>query len=215
MFCIVSISSSNSSCSSNVLNEHVQGARHKSSYIHNIITWLLYFFPGFDRFIPGFDRFIPGFDRFIPVSIPVTEILPHPKPPHDHHHHNPNAHSSIKCVLFLYFDITSYHFIWNSYFQLEKKYVSMLRTTIFLRKTVDTNPTLSPSHFNGITYICLIVEYVYFSFFACYIVTATKDVMTPAKWFVLLDILLCQPQTKLYCVPIKWYFSFVPCSDRA
>ena len=124
MFCIVSISSSNSSCSSNVLNEHVQGTRHKSSYIHNIITWLLYFFPGFDRFIPGFDRFIPGFDRFIPVSIPVTEIFPHPKPPHHHHHHNPNAHSSIKCVLFLYFDITSYHFIWNSYFQLEKKCIN-------------------------------------------------------------------------------------------
>ena len=31
-----------------------------------IITWLLCFFPAFDRFIPGFDRFIPGFDRFIP-----------------------------------------------------------------------------------------------------------------------------------------------------
>ena len=41
-----------------------------------IITWLLCFFPGFDRFIPGFDRFIPGFDRFIPASIPVAGTLP-------------------------------------------------------------------------------------------------------------------------------------------
>ena len=41
-----------------------------------IITWLLCFFPSFDRFIPGFDRFIPGFGRFIPASIPVTGTLP-------------------------------------------------------------------------------------------------------------------------------------------
>ena len=78
-----------------------------------IITWLLCFFPGFDRFIPGFDRFISGFDRFIPASIPVAGTLP----------------LQSKCTLLnkmcivVYFEIILFHFIWNKYFCIWKKYI--------------------------------------------------------------------------------------------
>ena len=97
------------------------------------------FFPGFDRFIPVFDRFIPGFDRFIPASIPVTGTLP----------------LQSKCTLVnkicivLYFDNILFYLIWKKYFLIKRKIISILRSNIFLKNTVDTNPRLSPSHFNA------------------------------------------------------------------
>ena len=103
----------------------------------HIITWWLCFFPGFDRFIPGFDRFIPGFDSFIPASIPVTGTLP-----------LQSIYTLVnKMCIVLYFEIILFHFIWNKYFYLKK--LSILRTNIFLKSKVDTNPMLPPSHFNA------------------------------------------------------------------
>ena len=82
--------------------------------LYDIITWLLSFFPGFDRFIPGLDRFIPGFDRFIPASIPVTGTLP----------------LQSKCTLVnkicivLYLENISFYLIWKKYFLIKRKKIN-------------------------------------------------------------------------------------------
>ena len=52
------------------------------------------------------------------------------------------------CIV-LYFEIILFHFIWNKYFSIKKKHLSILRTNIFLKNTVDTNPRLSLFHFNA------------------------------------------------------------------
>ena len=41
-----------------------------------------------------------------------------------------------------YFEIILFHFIWNKYFVIQKNHLSILRTNIFLKDTVDTNPRL-------------------------------------------------------------------------
>ena len=92
------------------------------------------FSPGFDRFILGFDRLIPGFDRFIPTSIPVTGTLPLQS----------KCTLVNKIIIVLYFDVILFDLIWNKYF-----FLSIFRSNIFLKNTVDTNPRLSPSHFNA------------------------------------------------------------------
>ena len=95
-----------------------------------IITSLLCFLHCFNRFIPGFDRFIPGFDRFIPASIPVTGTAPY----------NPNAHLSIKCVLFCIWNHNKY--LWLKKYQFWEQILSW-------KNTVDINPRLPLSHFNA------------------------------------------------------------------
>ena len=106
-----------------------------------IITWLLCFSPGFDRFIPGFDRFIPGFDWFIPASLPVTGTLP----------------LQSKCTLvngmciILYCEIILFNFIWNKYYLFKKKtsIKSEIKIFMLIKNKVDTNPRLPPSHFKA------------------------------------------------------------------
>ena len=99
------------------------------------------FFPGCNRFIPGCDRFIPGFDRFIPASIPITATP-----------------LQFKCTfinkmfIVLYFDIILSNSSWDIFFhctEKKKKHLSILRTSIFLKSTVHTNPRLSPYHLNA------------------------------------------------------------------
>ena len=50
------------------------------------------------------------------------------------------------CIV-LYFEIILFHFIWNLF--IWKKHLSNLRTNVFLKNTVYTNPRLPPSHFNA------------------------------------------------------------------
>ena len=95
-----------------------------------IITWLLCFSPGFDRFITGFDRFIPGFDWFIPDSLHVTGTLP----------------LQSKCTLVnkmcivLYCEIILFNLIWNKYFLFLKKIYQIWDQNIFADKKIKLTP---------------------------------------------------------------------------
>ena len=51
-----------------------------------------------------------------------------------------------KMCIVLYFEIILFQM---NIFLLKKKHLSILRTNIFLKNTVDTNPSLPPSHFNA------------------------------------------------------------------
>ena len=97
-----------------------------------IITWLLCFSPGFNRFIPGFDRFIPGFDRFIPARIPVTGTLPLQS----------KCTLANKMCIVLHFEIILFHIIWNKYFLLKKTFIISENKYFCWKNKVDTNPRL-------------------------------------------------------------------------
>ena len=82
-----------------------------------IITWLL-------CFSRGFDRFIPGFDRFIPASIPVIGTLP----------------LQSKCTLVnkicivLYCEIILFNFLMKIVFHLKKNIFQIWDQNIFAEK---------------------------------------------------------------------------------
>ena len=64
--------------------------------------------------------------------------------------YNSNAHLSIKCLLFCIL-ISFYLILVEIFFFIvqKKKHLSILRTSIFLKSTVHTNPRLSPYHLNA------------------------------------------------------------------
>ena len=107
-------------------------------YIATYYKLIVVFFPSFDRFIPSFDRIILGFDN----SSLLAFLLLEPSP------------TTIKCTFInkcaLFCILLSFYLILieMNTFSI-KKNISISRTNIFLRSTVDTNPRLSPSHFNA------------------------------------------------------------------
>ena len=108
-------------------------------YYDNIITCLLCFFPGFDRFTLVWT----DSSRVSTDSSLLAFLLLEPSP------------LQSKCTLVnktcivLYFDIILFYIIWNKHFFIKKETSSLLRSNIFLKNTVDTNPRLSPSQFNA------------------------------------------------------------------
>ena len=108
-------------------------------YIYLIITWLL-------CFSPVSTDSSPVSTDSSPVSTDTSLLaflLLEPSP------------LQSKCTLVnkmcivLYFEITLFSFIWNTYFLFKKKHLSILRRNIFVKNKVDTNPRLPPSHFNA------------------------------------------------------------------
>ena len=58
-----------------------------------------------------------------------------------------SCYNGNKICIVLYFDNILFYLIWKNYFLIKREKISILRSNIFLKNTVDTNPRLSLSHY--------------------------------------------------------------------